>query len=118
MDQESSLKILFVCSMNQWRSPTAEKIYADKPLVVARSRGTSRNARTTVNAADLRWADIVLVMENKHRQRLFEEFPEEMQSKEIHVLDIPDNYRFMDPELIAEIEAAVEPILTGKKTAE
>jgi predicted protein tyrosine phosphatase len=114
MDRES-LKILFVCSKNQWRSPTAEKIYADKPLVITRSRGTSSNARTTIGAADLKWADIVLVMEDKHLQRLLSEFPNEMRYKEVHVLDIPDKYKFMDPDLIAEIEAAVEPILTGPK---
>jgi len=72
-DRES-LKILFVCSMNQWRSPTAEKIYADKPLVITRSRGTSENARNTVRTDDLKWADIVLVMEEKHKQRLMAQY--------------------------------------------
>lgn len=109
-----SLKLLFICSMNQWRSPTAERIYADKPLVVARSRGTSEKAVKTVKSADLQWADIIFVMERKHRERLLSNFPGEMQFKEIHVLDIPDNYRYMDPELIAEIEASVDPILAGK----
>lgn len=107
-----SLKILFVCSMNQWRSPTAEKIYADKPLVVARSCGTNKKARKTVRSADLKWADIVLVMEQKHKQRLVAEYPAEIRYKKLHVLDIPDNFKFMDPELIDEIKAAVEPLLT------
>ena len=117
MTDRESLKVLFVCTMNQWRSPTAERIYADKPLVIARSCGTSAKASKTVSGTDLQWADVVLVMENKHRERLLSEFPGEMRFKEIHVLDIPDNYKFMDPELIAEIEAAVEPILTGKENA-
>lgn len=113
-NSRESLKLLFVCSMNQWRSPTAERIYADKPLVVARSRGTSEKAVKTVKSADLQWADVIFVMERKHRERLLSNFPGEMQFKEIHVLDIPDNYRYMDPELIAEIEASVDPILAGK----
>ena len=113
-NSRESLKLLFVCSMNQWRSPTAERIYADKPLVVARSRGTSEKAVKTVKSADLQWADIIFVMERKHRERLLSNFPGEMHFKEIHVLDIPDNYRYMDPELIAEIEASVDPILAGK----
>lgn len=117
MAERESLKILFVCTMNQWRSPTAEKIYSDKPLVIARSRGTSDKATKTVRGIDLQWADIVLVMEHKHCERLLSDFPGEMRYKEIHVLDIPDNYRYMDPELIAEIEAAVEPILTRKENA-
>ncbi len=111
IDREA-LKFLFICSMNQWRSSTAEKIYADKALVITRSRGSSTNARQTVNADDLKWADIVLVMEHKHKQRLVSDYPGEMRFKELHVLDILDNYRFMDPELIAEITAAVDPILT------
>ena len=111
-DRES-LKILFVCSMNQWRSPTAEKIYADKPLLIVRSRGTSEKARNTVRADDLKWADIVMVMEEKHKQRLMAQYPGEMRFKELHVLDILDNYKFMDAELIGEITDAVEPILTS-----
>jgi len=111
MVERESLKLLFVCSMNQWRSPTAEKIYADKPLVLTRSCGTSKKARTTVNPDDLRWADVVLVMEQKHKQRLLGEYPGEMRFKELYVLDIPDNYKFMDPDLIAEITSAVNPIL-------
>ena len=112
MINDESLKLLFVCSMNQWRSPTGEKIYSDKPLVHARSRGTNKNARRRVTPDDLKWADIVLVMEQKHKQRLVAEYPGEMRYKELHVLDIPDNYKFMDAELIDEIIAMVDPILT------
>jgi predicted protein tyrosine phosphatase len=111
LDRES-VKILFVCSRNQWRSPTAEKVYADKPLVLTRSAGTSKNSRKTVNSDDLRWADLVMVMEPKHKERLLAQYPGEMRFKEIHVLDIPDNYRYMDPELVLAITAAVDPILT------
>ena len=62
MADRESLKILFVCTMNQWRSPTAERIYADKPLVVARSCGASAKASKTVRGTDLQWADVVLVL--------------------------------------------------------
>lgn len=111
MANNGSLKILFVCTMNQWRSPTAEKIYADKPKVIARSCGTSNGARRRATSEDLKWADIVFVMERKHQQKLLADFPDEMRFKELHVLDIPDHYRTMDPELIDEIVAAVDPIL-------
>ncbi len=92
MDDES-VKLLFVCSMNRWRSPTGEKIYSDEPLVHARSCGTNKNARRRVTADDLRWADIILVMEEKHKQRLVTQFPREMRYKDLHVLDIPDKYK-------------------------
>lgn len=109
--ESESLNLLFVCSMNQWRSPTAEKIFAGKPLVLARSRGTSRKARRTVTGADLTWADIVFVMEDKHRRRLEADFPGHLAHKELHVLDIPDEYKFMDPSLVEEIRTSVDAIL-------
>ncbi|MFN7843988.1 MAG: low molecular weight protein tyrosine phosphatase family protein [Pirellula sp.] len=109
--KSETINVLFVCSMNQWRSPTAESIYSKRPFVNARSRGTSRSARRTVTAEDLKWADIVFVMEDKHKQRLQSEYPSEVRYKELHVLDIPDNYKFMDPELIIEITESVDPIL-------
>lgn len=112
MINEESLKILFICSMNQWRSPTAEKLYSDKPFVIARSCGTNKSARRRVSPDDLRWADIIFVMEQRHKQQLLAEYPGEMRFKELHVLDIPDNYKFMDPELIEEIVASVDPVLT------
>ena len=117
MDREI-LRVLFVCSMNQWRSPTGERIYSSDPLLETRSRGTSRRARRTVSSGDLRWANIILVMEPKHLQRLKADFPGEMKFKEAHVLDIPDDYRAMDPELIEELRSAVDPLLgRGKQGA-
>jgi len=109
--ERESVRILFVCSMNQWRSPTAEKVYADKPLVQTRSVGTRKNSKKPANSIDLKWADIVITMEQKHKQRLMAEFPGEMRYKEVHVLDIPDEYKYMDPELIDEIRASVDTIL-------
>lgn len=106
-----TINVLFVCTMNQWRSPTAECTYSKRPFVNARSRGTSRSARRTVTADDLIWADIVFVMEDKHKERLLGEYPIEARHKELYVLDIPDNYKFMDPELIMEITESVDPIL-------
>ena len=50
-------------------------------------------------------------VEEKHKQRLLSNFPGELKHKDLFVLDIPDNYRFMDPELIQELETAVTPIL-------
>lgn len=114
MVNHKTVKLLFVCSMNHWRSPTAERIYADRPLVQARSCGTSKTARKKVAADELKWADIVLVMEDKHKRRLMADYPGQMRFKELHVLHIPDIYKYMDPELIEEISQSVEPILMQK----
>ena len=95
-----SLNVLFICSRNQWRSPTAENIFSRKPLLKVRSAGTSSKARHTVTSNDIRWADVIMVMESKHRQRLQAEYPGEMKFKECIVLNIEDDYHYMDPELI------------------
>ena len=107
-EDDKVINLLFVCSMNKWRSPTAEEIYAKHELINARSRGTSKKAVRRVNADDLKWADIVFVMESKHRQQLQSRFPGETKYTEIHVLDIPDDYQFMDPELIQMIQDFVD----------
>ncbi|CAM2011628.1 low molecular weight protein tyrosine phosphatase family protein [Acanthopleuribacter pedis] len=103
--------LLFICSRNQWRSPTAEQIWRKDPNVSVRSAGTSPKARRTVSAADIRWADLILVMEGKHRNRIKASFSALLDHTPIHVLHIPDEYRYMDPELIEILESAVSRIL-------
>ncbi|MEC8556939.1 MAG: phosphotyrosine protein phosphatase [Planctomycetota bacterium] len=107
----AKLSVLFVCSMNQWRSPAAEQIYRDHPAVNPRSAGTNKGARRAVSSELIEWADLVFVMEQKHLKRLREQFSETMRSKPVAVLDIPDRYRYMDPELIGELQRSVNPIL-------
>lgn len=103
--------VLFICSRNQWRSPTAEKIWQNHPELSVRSAGTSPNARRTVTAKDLQWADVILVMEDKHKSRLMAEYRRVIEHKRLHVLDIPDDYRFMDTELVELLNASVGAIL-------
>lgn len=105
------VNLLFICSRNQWRSPTAETLRRKRPGFQARSAGTSPKARKTVGPADIRWADIILVMEKKHRSRLLAEFTRMLDHKPVHVLDIPDLYQYMDPELVDELEAKVASCL-------
>jgi predicted protein tyrosine phosphatase len=105
------LNVLFVCSRNQWRSPTGEQVWRRHPRVNARSAGTSTGARRVVSAADLAWADVVLVMEDKHRSRLLAEYRQLLQHKPLHVLDIPDDYKYMDPELVELLGDPVAELL-------
>ena len=105
------LNVLFVCSRNQWRSPTGEQVWRRDPRVNVRSAGTSTGARHPVSAEDLAWADVVLVMEDKHRSRLLAEYRALLRHKPLHVLDIPDDYRYMDPELVALLGAPVAALL-------
>lgn len=97
-------KLLFVCSMNQWRSPTAESLFRNTPGYEARSAGTHDGARVRVTAGLLGWADAVFTMERKHTEILRERFAAALAGKELHCLDIPDTYHFMDSELIGLIK--------------
>jgi len=105
------MRLLFLCSRNQWRSPTAEAVYQNDPRVEVRSAGVSAAARQRVTAKLLQWADRVLVMEHEHKQRLREQFPDLIRDLRVEVLDIPDDYEFMDPELVTLIRERVEPLL-------
>ena len=104
------MNVLFVCSKNQWRSPTAEKIFADYAGVRTRSAGTSSSARHRLNRRDLDWAEMVMVMEERHKTIIKQQFSN-LGHKKIIVLDIADDYAFMDEELIALLQASVTPYL-------
>ncbi|WP_431687687.1 low molecular weight protein tyrosine phosphatase family protein [Hahella sp. NBU794] len=103
--------ILFVCSRNQWRSPTAEQVWRRHPELRVRSAGTSPKARKKLGPADILWADIIFVMEDKHKHRLMSEFGHLLEHKQVHVLDIPDEYQYMDPELVEILQISVASIL-------
>jgi predicted protein tyrosine phosphatase len=102
------MNLLFICSRNQWRSPTAEEIYKNHAFIKVRSAGTEPSARIKLNAKTILWADLIFVMEKKHKERVLQKFPNESHGKEIIVLDIADEYKFMDAELIEEIETKVD----------
>lgn len=101
------MNILFICSRNNWRSPTAEEIYKNNQNLNVKSAGTEPSARIKVNYKLIEWTDIIFAMEKRHKQRLIEKFPSECASKKIVILDIPDEYEFMDEELIETIKASV-----------
>ncbi|MCE7039439.1 low molecular weight protein tyrosine phosphatase family protein [Dyadobacter sp. CY312] len=104
------MNLLFICSRNQWRSPTAEKIFNVFPHY-AKSAGTSSSARIKATEKLIVWADLVFVMEKKHRNILHEKFNLPLADKKIIVLGIPDNYQYMDEELVEMLEVLVNPYL-------
>jgi predicted protein tyrosine phosphatase len=103
--------LLFICSKNQWRSPTAEMLFKNHTVHLARSAGTSDKARIKVNRKLIDWADTIFVMERKHKDLLKQRFPLAFADKEIIVLDIEDNYRFGDEELVGILKEALKGYL-------
>lgn len=49
------------------------------------------------------WADLIVVMEKTHRDRLNRKFRSALAGKRIAVLNIPDDYDCMDPDLIVRL---------------
>jgi predicted protein tyrosine phosphatase len=93
-------KILFVCSRNQRRSLTAETIFKSQLAWEVRSAGTEESARIKVTAGHLGWADVIVVMEKRHKERLRQKYPEELAAKPCVCLFISDDYEFMDSNLV------------------
>ena len=99
--------LLFICSKNQWRSPTAELLFKNHPIHIARSAGTSEKARVRINQKLMDWADVIFVMERKHKEILKYHFPNSIYNKQVIVLEIEDDYAFWDDGLIGILKEAL-----------
>lgn len=93
-------RLLFVCSQNRLRSPTAERVFSQWPGFEARSAGLDADASVPLSAELIAWADIVLVMEQAHRKKLTRRFRAHLAGKRVIVLGVPDEYAFMQGELV------------------
>ena len=103
--------VLFICSQNKLRSPTAEQVFADWPGIETSSAGTNNDAENPLSAEEIEWADIVFVMEKAHRSKVQARYRRALNGKRLICLDIPDDYAFMDPALIELLKAKVPPHL-------
>ena len=84
-------KLLFVCSQNRLRSPTAEAVFSAFSGIDAIGAGTNADAATVVSGDLIDWADIIFVMEKSHRNKISKKFREVLKGKRLIVLGIPDN---------------------------
>ena len=100
-------KVLFVCSQNYLRSPTAELEFKNDPLIWPRSAGTDADAICPVTVGLLQWADVVVCMERKHAKAVEKIFKHPC----IRVLNVPDEYDFNDPALRSLLRHRVTELL-------
>jgi predicted protein tyrosine phosphatase len=107
-----SRHILFLCSRNRLRSPTAEVVFAGLPSIEVDSAGLADDAEVPVSEEQIEWADLILVMEKTHRERLNRRFSSVLAGKRIVVLGIPDRFDYMDPALIALLKAKCSRFMT------
>jgi predicted protein tyrosine phosphatase len=101
--------ILFVCARNRLRSPTAEVIFANMEKFEVSSAGINRDANNPLTSVMVEAADIIFVMDQDHRRKLGQRFRQNLRKARLICLDIPDDYAFMDPELIALLRRQVRP---------
>ncbi len=106
-----NLNLLFVCGKNRLRSPTAESMFCEYLGLEVDSAGVDRDAETPLGIEAIQWADIIFVMEKTHLRKLQNKFQPELRNKRIVCLDIPDNYEYMQPELVALLNKKVLPLL-------
>ena len=92
--------ILFVCSQNKLRSPTAEAVFADTEGWNVLSAGLNNNAEVRLGTEDVEWADYIFVMENRQKKKLATQFRKELKHQKLICLGIPDDYAYMDQELV------------------
>ena len=105
------MNVLFICSLNHIRSLTAEQLFCAYPNLHVKSAGTQQNARVVVNPKLLTWADKIFVMERHHKEKIEASFPYAVKDKTVFVLDIPNGFGYMDPELIDMLKSEVDSYL-------
>lgn len=101
------VNILFVCTENKLRSATAEVVFSTYEGVDAIGAGTNQDAPTPVSGDLIEWADVILVMEQSHRNKISKKYPQQLKGRKLAVLGIPDNFIYMDPELIRILKMKV-----------
>ena len=105
------MNVLFVCSQNRLRSPTAEQTFASHPGINVASAGTNADADNPLTPELVRWADLIFVMEKAHRNKIQKRYKAELKDVRLICLDIPDEFDFMDERLVRLLKARVTRFL-------
>jgi predicted protein tyrosine phosphatase len=111
-------RILFVCTANVDRSPTAEDLYRDDERYEVRSAGVAPFATEPLTRDLLLWADRVFVMnerEDQHRTLIRIRFPDV--DRPLVDLDIEDRWVRGDPELVGLLLRRLRPYLGAPRKA-
>ena len=86
-------------------------MFASWPGVETASAGLAPDAEEPCSTELVEWADIIFVMERAHRARLQRRFKPHLKRARVICLDIPDDYAFMQPEMVALLKKKVGPFL-------
>jgi predicted protein tyrosine phosphatase len=105
------MRVLFICSQNRLRSPTAESVFANFPGVEVASAGTHASATNPLTEYLVEWAELIFVMQKTHQEHLWAHFKSQLDGKKVVCLRIPDKYAFMDTDLVELLREKVTPHL-------
>jgi predicted protein tyrosine phosphatase len=90
-------------------------VFSDWPDLEVASAGLNHDAGNPVTPDLVEWADIIFVMEKAHRNRLRRKFKPHLNRQRLICLNIPDEFEFMDPQLVRLLKAAVPKYLGLQK---
>ena len=105
------MRVLFVCSRNRLRSPTAERVFGGVSGVETLSAGTAPDADARVSLDLIEWAEMIVCMEPRHARALRRDFGSHLADVRVKTLGIPDDYAFMDPALVALLRQRMAGVL-------
>ncbi len=108
------MRVLFICSRNRRRSPTAEAVFGGREGLEVASAGLAPDAEEVVTPEVLEWAEVIFVMERVHRAKLQRRFAAHVRHVRVVCLDIPDHYEFMDEALVQRLKTAVTPLFRAR----
>lgn len=75
------------------------------------SAGLSPDAEVPLDSELVQWADLIFVMEKVHRTLLTRQFARYLKNTRVVCLDIPDEFEFMQPELVKLLQVKLKPFL-------
>ncbi len=103
--------VLFVCSRNRLRSPTAERVFQEWPGIDVDSAGLATDAENPLTPELVEWSDLIFVMTKTHLTRLKQVYRPQLKHARVICLNIPDEFEFMDPQLVLILQDKVSPHL-------
>ena len=83
------MNILFVCTANKLRSPTAEAVFSERPDITVRSAGLDPEVPCRLDAELIAWADKIFAMETHHREKIRKKFRKVLGKTPVITLGIP-----------------------------
>ena len=104
-------RVLFICEGNIHRSRTAADLHAETPALEVRSAGLADSARVQVCQELIDWADDIFVMEQRLVRLMRRRFPGVLDGKVLICLGIPDDFQYMQPELLPLLSERLTPHL-------